>query len=281
VRPRRRPIRWSYLKLSLCCLSLGACASPAEHALDYARSHQLTAEVIQGDGFQHQIYWSPVIDGKTLYVFIEGDGVPWTAHGKAVASDPTPVHPLALELAAHTPHALLYLGRPCYFGVGDSLQCTADTWTSARYSQAVVDSMVAAANRFAARGGYQHLVLVGYSGGGTLAVLMAPKLAATRAVITIAANLDVNEWAREHNYVPLDQSLDPARQPPLPPGVVQRYLFGGRDLNVPERSNARFLQRVDARQIWRFPAFDHVCCWTQQWPQILERLDAQMALSAP
>jgi hypothetical protein len=281
VRARQRPTRWSCPELALCCLLLAACASPLQRARDYAQAHGLIPAVIPGDTYQHQIFSSARGDERTLYVYIEGDGVPWTGHGSLVASDPTPEHPLALDLAAHTAHPVLYLGRPCYFGIRDSARCTAAVWTSGRYSAAVVDSMAAAANRFAAAAGYQHLVLVGYSGGGVLAVLMAPKVPATRAVIAIAANLDVEEWARLHQYLPLDQSLNPASQPPLPADLEQRYLFGGRDLNVPEHSNARYLQRLQARQLWRFPTFDHVCCWVRQWPDILKKLDAEMALNAP
>lgn len=260
-----------------------ACASPAQRAREYAAAHQLTAAVVAGDRFQHEIFFSPPVrDEKVLYVFIEGDGVPWTRNGRAVASDPTPSHPLALELAAQTPHAVLYLGRPCYFGVGEDASCTPDLWTAARYSAPVVESMAAAANRFAASGHYQHVVLVGYSGGGALAVLIAPKVAATRAIVTLAANLDVSEWARLHGYLPLDQSLDPAREPALPATLAQRYLFGGRDLNVPERVNARYFQRLDdTHDLWRFPVFDHVCCWVRQWPQIIRQLDTDLALNAP
>ncbi|HWW21103.1 MAG TPA: hypothetical protein VNZ06_09890 [Steroidobacteraceae bacterium] len=281
MRARRRPIRWSSLNVTLWCLLLGACASATQRARDFASQHALTDSLIQGEAFEHQVFWSSHPDGKVLYVFIDGDGVPWSGHGTRVASDPTPLHPLALALAARTAHPVLYLGRPCYFSVHDRAGCTPGVWTSGRYSAQVVDSMAVAANGFAAAGDYQHLVLIGYSGGGALAVLMAPKVPSTRAIITIAANLDVGEWARVHGYLPLDQSLDPATQPALPSAIAQRHLFGGRDLTVPERSTVRYFQRLQASQLWRFPGFDHVCCWIRHWPDILKHLDEEMALNAP
>jgi dienelactone hydrolase len=136
--------------------------------------------------------------------------------------------------------------------------------------------MVAATNRYAASGGFAHVILIGYSGGGALAVLMAPGVPATRAVITIAANLDVAGWARLHGYLPLERSLDPASQPPLSAGIEQRHLIGGRDTNIPESLNGGYLQTLGADRIWRYPTFDHVCCWVQQWPALLERIDRDL-----
>ena len=40
--------------------------------------------------------------------------------------------------------------------------------------------------------GYSELVLIGYSGGGALAMLLAERIR-VRAVITVAANLDISE----------------------------------------------------------------------------------------
>jgi dienelactone hydrolase len=152
--------------------------------------------------------------------------------------------------------------------------CTPRIWTSDRYSQSVVESMAAALNRFAADHGYRHTVLVGYSGGGSLAMLMAPHIASITAVVTIAANLDVAAWTRWHDYLPLSGSLDPATQAPLAASIRQLHLVGGRDANVPESINDRFFSTLRPEQLLRFPGFDHVCCWVEQWADILPLIDA-------
>jgi pimeloyl-ACP methyl ester carboxylesterase len=180
---------------------------------------------------------------------------------------------LALELAASTPHAVLYLGRPCYFEPRVEAHCTPDLWTSGRYSAEVVESLVAAVRRFAIADGNPPLILIGYSGGGTLAVLMAPRLPTVRAVITIAANLDVDAWARWHRYLPLSASINPAAEPPLTDAIRQWHLIGGKDDNVPEAVNRRYFNTLRRDQLWRYPDFDHVCCWTEHWPSILARVD--------
>jgi hypothetical protein len=206
VRPRPQRIRWSFPRVALCGLLLAGCASPADRARGFAQRHALTASVIQGAQFRHEIFASSQRVDEALYVFIEGDGSPWADDGTVAARDPTPLRPLALELAARTPHSVLYLGRPCYFHAHTDTACSPDLWTSARYSRQIVDSMAAATNRYAASGGFAHVILIGYSGGGALAILMAPQVPATRAVITIAANLDVASWVRLHGYLPLQGS---------------------------------------------------------------------------
>jgi dienelactone hydrolase len=266
-------------------LLLGGCAfgsnaNPTLRARAYAERNGMTGLILQGTRFGHQAYTKPAAQKSSapdasaaLYVYIEGDGSPWLQAGTRVAADPTPHRPLALELAAATPHHVLYLGRPCYFGTRPEVMCTPDLWTSGRYSPDVVASLVAAVRRFVAAEGNPPLILIGYSGGGTLAVLMAAQLPAVRAVITIAANLDVDAWARWHRYSPLSASVNPVAQPPLSDVIGQWHLVGGKDHNVPEAVNRRYFDALRPDQVWRYPDFDHACCWAEHWSSILARID--------
>ena len=70
--------------------------------------------------------------------------------------------------------------------------------------------MAAALSDILQRRPYQGLVLIGYSGGGVLAMLLAEQFPATQAVVTVAGNLDTDAWAIEHGYSPLRGSLNPA-----------------------------------------------------------------------
>jgi hypothetical protein len=262
----------------LAALLLVACANPTVRAERIADAGGLTVSVMQGADFRHQIFHASRGETDPLYVFVESDGSPWVDGGTRIAEDPTPRRPLALELAARTPGSVLYLGRPCYYSVHGDDGCTSDVWTSARYSSRVVDSMVAVLNRYVAAGGFSRAVLIGYSGGGTLAMLMTPRVPAVTAVITIAGNLDIEAWTRWHQYLPLDGSLNPATQEPLPESIEQRHLAGGRDTNVPLAVNARFLISVPPDRVWIYANFDHVCCWVEQWPTILARIEGELNL---
>jgi pimeloyl-ACP methyl ester carboxylesterase len=113
------------------------------------------------------------------------------------------------------------------------------------------------------------ITLIGYSGGGVLALLIASRLDAVDQVITVAANLDVEAWAAHHAYSPLAGSLNPAVLAPLPARVHQLHLAGARDRQVPPATVASFLARNPAASFRIIEGFDHRCCWIEQWPEIL------------
>ncbi len=262
--------RWIFSVL----LVLVGCASPAERLDDQAREQGFERILVQGNGFRHVTYrsgaWPP---RGTLHVYLGGDGRPWIRR-YWVSPDPTPGHSLVLELMTSDPASGLFLGRPCYHGLAAEDQCDERLWTSDRYSKTVIDSMEAALRRITGAHEPLGLVFLGHSGGGTLAMLLAARFAQTRAVLTIAGNLDTRAWARYHGYSPLKGSLNPAEQAPLGAGVNQLHLAGGRDENVPPRLIELALRRQPNAQFKVLEDFDHKCCWLQVWPEYLNRISA-------
>jgi hypothetical protein len=212
-----------------------------------------------------------------LVLFIDGDGSPWVGGGRRIATDPTPRRPLALELAGLTAASVLYIGRPCYMEQTQPPECAARLWTAERYSAQVVASMSAAAAAYITKHNFKHVLLVGYSGGGAIGALMVPAVPHLVGYVSIAGNLDPDTWARLHGYLPLEGSLNPALQPPLPADLPQWYLVGGRDENVSAAATARYFERVPADRVWSFPRFDHVCCWVREWPSIYARISAELS----
>jgi pimeloyl-ACP methyl ester carboxylesterase len=249
---------------------LAACAAGSGPALKIAADAGFTVTTATGAGFRHRLMLrgDPAAAAE-VWVFIEGDGTPFVAGGREVAIDPSPRTPLALSLATKTPGTVVYVGRPCYFGLASDPGCSSALWTDARYSEAVVASLAAVVRATAPRA---RVTLVGYSGGGTLATLLAPRLPSVRAVITVAANLDVAGWASLHRYTPLGASLDPARRAPLPPALRALHLVAGRDTAAPPALLGDYFGARPADTVVRFPTFDHVCCWRERWPEILEAL---------
>jgi len=256
--------------------TIAGCATPAQRAQALARSHGLAPLLLRGGRFQHHAFAATRGPAGLLVLFVDGDGLPWIRGGRQVAADPTPRVPLALELAAATPASVLYLGRPCYLEVRQPPECEARLWTAARYSPEVVASMSAAAGGYIAEHDFRQVLLVGYSGGGTLAVLMARAVPNVRGVISIAGNLDPDTWARLHGYLPLDGSLNPSLEPPLPAALKQWYLVGQRDAIVPTAASARYLERIPPERVWSYPRFDHRCCWVDEWPSVFARVSAEV-----
>lgn len=254
-------------------LVLGACAAPAERFDRRASTLGFASIALQGDGFHHLAYAAGPLDGSgTLHVYIEHDGTPWLDLTYP-AADPTPRMPLALELMGTDTGPRLFLGRPCYFTllIERDAACAPLFWTHLRYSPAVVDSMVAALRRFLALHPYRRVVLIGYSGGGTLAWLMAARVPETVGVITVAANLDTDDWTRIHDYSRLAGSLNPALMPPLSPAISQRHYVGGRDKNVPPSVVRSFASRHPGARVVELADFDHECCWVERWPRLVEQ----------
>jgi pimeloyl-ACP methyl ester carboxylesterase len=252
--------------VALCLLLLAAgCRSAAERFLEAAAGRGLRAQEIEGAGFRHVVLSRGAhTPGTTLHVYLDGDGVPWL--GGYPTADPTPRDPLVLDLMTLDPGPAVYLGRPCYHGLGEP-SCSSELWTSARYSAAVVDSMAAAARSVLSARGAERVVWLGYSGGGALAVLLAARLPETAGVVTVAANLDVEAWAEQQGWSPLTGSLNPARQPPLPRHVYQRHYAGGRDRTVPPETVPSTSDLVVVED------YDHRCCWALIWPAVLADLE--------
>jgi len=243
-------------------VALVGCATPAERFDARARSLGFERVDVDAGGFRVATYRRPgAAIAPALHVYLEGDGTPWL-HGREIAADPTPRRPFALELAARDRDAVMVLGRPCYHGHAVDDGCDSALWTSARYGERVVASVEAALSDA------PRVTLVGYSGGGVLARLVAERAPNVDRVITVAANLDVAAWARQHGYAPLDGSLDPALRSPLA-GVIEVNLVGARDANVPPDTLETYASRNPNAQIVRFPDYDHRCCWIDAWPQLL------------
>jgi pimeloyl-ACP methyl ester carboxylesterase len=250
---------------------IAACATPTDRYEWRAAALGLDAMRLPGEGFDHRAFAAGLaLPSDSLHVYVEHDGTPWIGYDR-VAADPTPRVPFALELMARDSGPRLLLGRPCQFDPRGDSACAPQLWTQHRYSALVVASMTRALRKFLALHPFRQVVLVGYSGGGTLAWLMAGELPEAVGVVTVAANLDVGEWARLHDYSPLQGSLDPARAPPLRATIEQLHYVGGRDANVPPAVVASFARAHSSARVVEIAAFDHVCCWIDRWPELLAR----------
>jgi hypothetical protein len=261
----------SVLVSSLC---LWSCATQSEKPAEVlAASHGLTREVVSMRGFDHLIYRRSALpvcfdSARGIHIYLEGDGRPWETRYR-IAHDPTPRNPLALKLMVRDPAPVVYVGRPCYQGLAHPEGCRRELWTRDRYSPEVVQSMVSAIDHALPPLERPPITLIGYSGGGVLAMLIAERLDGVERVITVAANLDIDAWADHHDYSRLTGSLNPARQGPLDPRIRQIHLSGERDRQVPPWTIERFRGVNPGATFKSLPGFGHRCCWIDQWPEIL------------
>jgi len=272
-------MRMSLSLLLVAIALLSGCASfpsPEERRVQadaLAASRQWNGVVLDAGVFQLQAYVPSVLVGApVLTVYLEGDGFAWISSSQP-STDSTPIDPLALRLALAQPSgSVAYLGRPCqYLGVGQP-QCQQRYWTGARFSEEVVVSLNRAIDQLKSRAGANRVILIGYSGGGALSLLLAARRKDVESVVTVAGNLDPVAWAAHHGVTPLRDSLNPADLRPTLAGVSQLHLVGSEDKVVPPSLTEAFVAAYPSghrAKVRVMAGYDHVCCWAQNWQQIL------------
>jgi len=217
-----------------------------------------------------------------MIVAIEGDGRPWRTRYQ-VALDPTSPAPVLSAWLSQTQLPVLYIGRPCYHG-GQQInppeppvqitgllvnrQCDPYWYTFGRYSQVVVTSLVEVINRLQPEG---CLILLGHSGGGTLAMLIARELTRVQALVTLSGNLSVSRWQQYHQFTPLVGSLDPAMLSPLSRRVEQFHLAASGDEQIlPQWVEDEAVRQQGEYQLWELPGHKS---WSQHWSQLDDFLE--------
>lgn len=260
----------SCLRTALLLVTLSGCSSTVIRLNQQAQSYGFEPISSNADGFVLQSFFHPVSGPeKRLHVYLEGDGTPWE-HGLVPAAEPTTRDSVMLPLMAMDSAPSLYLGRPCYNGHANDAYCSAALWTDARYGERVIAAMTRALNDFISSQNYRELVLIGHSGGGALALLMAERLPQTVAVVTLAGNFDIDLWADYHGYPRLNGSLNPAAHPGR--GIPEWHLLGLRDQQIPPQLFQEGLQHRPNSRVEIVDA-DHHHSWQAIWPLLLQRLE--------
>lgn len=233
-------------------------------------------ELRDSGGFVLATAQSPVPASDILTIYLEGDGMAFLGAGR-VSPDPTPENPIGLRLALqHGAEAAAYVARPCQYSLpnGKGRNCDPAVWTGRRYASEVVESMDAAVDGLKKRSGARRLVLVGYSGGGVLAALLAVRRGDVAGIVTVAANLDVKYWVARDHLSPLVGSLDPADFPDRLRTIPQVHLVGGRDEVVTSDVVASYVNKLGAGapvSVVEMAGYSHVCCWTENWSNLMRR----------
>lgn len=259
------------------CTSLPTPLERADRASRLASDAGWSGEVVEARRFAMQTYFSQSLkQAETLTVYIEGDGLAWVSTSNP-SFDPTPIDALALKLALKDPGPAVYLGRPCQFTMTQGARgCEQKYWTSHRFAPEVIAASDEAIDSIKARFGARHLVLVGYSGGGAVAALLAARRQDVTRLVTVAGNLDHRAWTRQLRLSPLTGSLNPADFAEALSRVPQIHFVGGKDKILGEYVAQSYADQFNVEQrsaIVVMPEFTHHCCWVEQWPALRLRAE--------
>jgi hypothetical protein len=257
---------------------------------DLSLTLPLRAFLRSPSGAQRSAWSEPV----QLTIYIEGDGAAWQ-NRFTPPQDPTPFDPLAAQLANQDPSAwLAYLGRPCQYLDADALaHCDPSLWREARFGsqalalsdEAVTRVRAAVVARWQIQHAQQlqgvkplpepkvHIRLIGYSGGGALAALLASGRADITCLITVAAPLDTKVWTDLQILSPLRSSLNPATPSPRLASITQTHWFGAKDRVVPPTSIGDYAKHNLGPQgeVWVVDGYDHRLTWVESWPRLLAK----------
>lgn len=247
---------WRWTALPLLVFAASCAAVPQQGAwrrFDIAADGRLLAAAAPDAG-----------SARVLTVFIEGDGAAHDARGRP-RRDPTPRDPVSLKIAKAWPtQNKAWLGRLCQYTRHRDAACVPNDWTVDRFSTRAIAATNAALDALKARTGAHRLVLVGWSGGGTVAALAAAGRSDVDALVTIAAPLDLQAWTTQMTISPLPREGDPARLGALP--MKQLHLYGGRDATVPPNGQLGAAARMGGvTVVW---AERHTCCWDRRAAEI-------------
>jgi pimeloyl-ACP methyl ester carboxylesterase len=272
----RLPARLLVIGAALAACSATDMVPRARKASVIARDAGWSQRLIAVDRFDLASFSSPATTGSELLtIYIEGDGLAFLDRATA-SDDPTPLDPLALRLALAAPQRpAAYVARPCQYVLPDHARnCGPALWTSRRYAPEVIDSLDRAADTLKASAGARRLVLVGYSGGGAVAAVLAARRSDVAGLITVVANLDLGYWVRRDKLAPLPGSLDPADFAGALAAVPQVHFTGGRDEVVGTDVARAYLARLpkpNRAAIVEIADYDHRCCWADHWRDLLAR----------
>ncbi len=258
------------LLVTACVSTTGTLENRTQSAQSVAAGAGLHARIIPAGGFDITAYARLSAPGQPASVYIEGDGLPFIGR-RQVSADPTPTDPVALRLAALDPAPnVIYLARPCHYSRGTA--CRNDYWTRRRFAPEIIAAMDSALTRLAADGQLAGYDLIGFSGGGTVAALLAARRPDTRSLRTVAGNLDHAAHTTLHNVTPLTGSLNPPDEAAKLRNVPQHHFTGAEDNNVPAaiyHSYARALGPTPCLHHTIVPGATHEKGWPAQWRNLL------------
>jgi hypothetical protein len=262
----------------LAATALGGCTTFSlgarhEAAMEIARSAAMNERVITAGLFNLTAWERAPAANTPVDLYIEGDGLAWLdAHTKSL--NPTPPHPLALQLAAKDKAAnVVYMARPCqYTGWNGKGACPDLYWSNGRTAPEVIAAYQSALNNIKNTYHVSGFNLIGYSGGAAVAALVAAARTDVLSLRTVAGNTDYTTFTTLHSTSPMDASLEPITAAPTLAALPQLHFIGGADTVVPSIIFNSWKQASGTSpcvQSVTVPDASHEKGWIEKWPALL------------
>lgn len=213
------------MKISLiigCFLLLSACGPIRPNPTGW------TEKTIETKYLSFQIWEKDIQAGQPIRIYIEGDG------------DPMPDKPIALTFAEKdTAQNVIYLSRPCQYVWCQECKNPA-LWQEERFNEEIVDEMARVIRHFERKYQTADIDLIGYDGGGTMALLVSSKVPVKR-VITIGGILDTQKYSEVHR-IKLN-GMKPSDVENILEHIPQIHYVGENDKDAPRQQAEHFVHK--------------------------------------
>jgi dienelactone hydrolase len=268
-----KSLRYKCYFVTICCASvlLVGCntITRSGNPETIGKLKQFNRVEVKGGDFWITTY-QKITDKNAPYVFyIEGDGAAFEGKYR-VSHNPTPRRQMFLNLAAMDQRPnVVYVARPCQYTQKDlNPKCSPLYWTDRRMSDDSVESLNQVINSINRNGPFS---LVGYSGGGGIAVLIAARNNMVKDILTIAANLDHAAFTSYHNVTPMVGSLNPVNYAAKVKNVPQLHISGAQDKIIPPFIADKFVAASGSPCVKQriIPKIDHKHGWDKIWEYVL------------
>jgi hypothetical protein len=255
-----------------------ACSSlkdRVQSADELAKHAGMTKSYIKTGSFTLASYKKITSPGQEIIIYIEGDGFAWASKDR-ISTNPTPKEPFVLSLAVldKSPN-VVYLARPCQYAPLEmnKVACDPKFWSGSRFSKEVVESINQAVDSILKEANARKVNLIGYSGGGAIAVILAARRSDVASLRTVAGNLDHVAVNNYHKVSQLDDSINPADYAARIVDIPQLHFVGGHDEVVPEFLAQGFIakQRGNCAKIYVVKDATHYAGWKENWPELLDK----------
>lgn len=281
--------RLTYTGLFSCLFFFTAChTAPIYNADNLAQQYQWHRQIVETASLNLMVFSPTKVQNNTiqdrLFIYIEGDGQAWKSQYQA-SNNPTPMNAIGFGLATqHQANNAVYLARPCqYLSQAYLRNCSQALWTHGRYSEEVIAATHQAILQLKDQFGANNLVLVGYSGGGTLAAFVAAREKSVVQLITVAAPIDHSAWTQLQNVSPLSASLSIQNYVEDLAKIPQFHFTGSNDKVVPSQLTETWVARLRENlphaqiELIELENVDHSCCWVEMWSELSQKyLTARM-----
>ncbi len=221
----------------------------------FASHRGFKKELVKGKGFWITTYQKIKDPNQPFVFYIEGDGVTskkMSSGYRKPTQNPTPFNLVTLNLAhldnRESVPNVVYLAQPCqYTPFNVNTLCGKEYWTRKKMAPEVVESLNKVINFIA---GNNPVHLVGYSGGGGLAILIAANNPNVGSIITVAGMLDRSQFNKYHRLISdADYSLDPLKYAKSVSKISQIHLSGTKDEIIPPFIASAFVKESNASKV--------------------------------